>query len=323
MLTVAQYSNLINEHIAHISYPSEPNGLYEPIRYSLDAGGKRIRPVLTLATCEAFGADPLHAINQALGIEMFHNFTLLHDDLMDHSPVRRSRPTVYVKWDERTAILSGDAMLTMAGMLMRGGEASSLPAPALTQLLDLYDRTAMEVYEGQQLDMDFEARNDVAVEEYMNMIRLKTSVLLGCACQLGAIMAGACDPDAKAMYRYGELLGLAFQMQDDYLDTFGDTETFGKPIGGDILNEKKTWLLISAMHRVHDHSLADALILDNPADKIEAVRDIYRVLGLDRECRQMVTRFSSEAIASLPESLSQEAMEFFMSLARNAETRTK
>lgn len=323
MLTIARYSEIINEHIARIPYPAAPNGLYGPIRYSLDAGGKRIRPVLTLAACEAFGAEPLHAINQAMGIEMFHNFTLLHDDLMDHSQVRRSRPTVYVKWDERTAILSGDAMLTMAGMLMRGGEAASLSAQELTCLLNLYDRTAMEVYEGQQLDMEFESRHDVTVEEYMEMIRLKTSVLLGCACQLGAMMAGASEADAKAMYHYGEQLGLAFQMQDDYLDTFGDAATFGKPIGGDILNEKKTWLLISAMHRVHNHSLADALALDTPSNKIEAVRNIYKSLKLDEECRRMVTRFSTEAIASLPASLNDEAREFFVSLARNAETRSK
>ena len=323
MLTVARYSDIVNSHIARIDYPSSPRGLYAPVEYSLEAGCKRMRPVLTLAVCDALCGNPLKAISQALGVEMFHNFTLLHDDLMDHSPLRRSRPTVYVKWDERTAILSGDAMLTMAGMLMRGGNAHELDAASLSTLLDLFDRTAMEVYEGQQFDMEFESRKDVTVSEYMEMIRLKTSVLLGCACRVGAIMAGADEAVQTAMYRYGEQLGLAFQMQDDYLDTFGDEATFGKPIGGDILNEKKTWLLISAMHRAHGYALADALALSQAAKKIDTVRSIYISLGLDKECREQVTFYSTQAINALPESLSPEAREFFTELARNAETRAK
>lgn len=323
MLTFARYSEIVNDHISRIDYPASPRGLYAPIEYSLDAGGKRLRPVLTLAVCDALSGNPLQAISQALGVEMFHNFTLLHDDLMDHSPVRRSRPTVYVKWDERTAILSGDAMLTMAGMLMRGGSACQLDAESLSTLLNLYDRTAMEVYEGQQYDMEFESRTDVSVAEYMEMIRLKTSVLLGCACRLGAIMAGAGEAVQLAMYRYGEQLGLAFQMQDDYLDTFGDAATFGKPIGGDILNEKKTWLQISASRKVHGSSLSDALALADPQAKIDAVRTIYIQLGLDRECRELVTRYSTEAINALPASLSPQARQFFTDLARNAETRSK
>lgn len=323
MLTIARYSEIVNDHISRIDYPASPRGLYAPIEYSLDAGGKRLRPVLTLAVCDALSGNPLQAISQALGVEMFHNFTLLHDDLMDHSPVRRSRPTVYVKWDERTAILSGDAMLTMAGMLMRGGSARQLDAESLSTLLNLYDRTAMEVYEGQQYDMEFESRTDVSVAEYMEMIRLKTSVLLGCACRLGAIMAGAGEAVQLAMYRYGEQLGLAFQMQDDYLDTFGDAATFGKPIGGDILNEKKTWLLISATRKAHGSSLSDALALADPQAKIDAVRTIYIQLGLDKECRELVTRYSTEAINALPASLSPQARQFFTDLARNAETRSK
>lgn len=198
-----------------------------------------------------------------------------------------------------------------------------MDAAALGSVLDLYDRTAMEVYEGQQLDMDFEARKDVKVEEYLEMIRLKTSVLLGCACQLGAIMAGAPKDVQLSMYRYGEQLGLAFQMQDDYLDTFGCADTFGKPIGGDILNEKKTWLLISAMQRANAQELVNALVIEEPQAKINAVREIYVELGLDKECREKVTEYSTEAIKALPESLTSEAREFFISLARNAETRAK
>ena len=322
MLSVKEYSQIINTAIAGIKYPSSPRGLYEPIEYPLDAGGKRLRPVLALAACDALCGDPRRALSQAMGVEMFHNFTLLHDDLMDHSPVRRGRPTVYVKWDDRTAVLSGDAMLTMASMLMRGGQAHALSQESLIALLNLFDTTAMEIYEGQQLDMEFESRSDVKVQEYIEMIRLKTSVLLGCACRCGALMAGADEPTQRALYRFGELLGLAFQLQDDYLDTFGDAATFGKPIGGDIRNEKKTWLRNSALERDRSSALRDALVLSGQ-EKIDAVRRIYISLGLDKEIRTLITAYSSQAIEALPASLSPEAREFFTSLARNAETRDK
>ena len=242
MYTTEYLLNYINKAINEISYPNKPEGLYAPIKYTLDGGGKRIRPVLTLAVCDALGVDIAQAINQALGIEIYHNFTLLHDDVMDKADMRRGRPTVHIKWNEETAILSGDAMLTMASQY-----ACINAGDKIAQVMELFNRTAMEVYEGQQYDMDFESRNDVTVEEYLNMIRLKTSVLLGCACEMGALMAGASDEVKDAFYKYGVKLGLAFQLQDDYLDTYGDPAVFGKKIGGDILNDKKTWLLISAM----------------------------------------------------------------------------
>ncbi len=326
MHTLQQYAAMVNRHIADMKLPDDPAGLYAPVRYSLDAGGKRIRPVLALAACEAFGAPCSAAVHQALAIEMFHNFTLLHDDLMDHSPMRRGRPTVYVKWNERTAILSGDAMLTIAGALMRGGEAvKKLDGIRLEALLHLYDKTAMEVYEGQQYDMEFETRNNVSVDEYMEMIRLKTSVLIGCACQTGALMAGASDKEQSAMYAYGEKLGLAFQLQDDYLDTYGNAETFGKPIGGDIMNEKKTWLLISALQSDTDGRVASALAIESsPGDKIDAVRREYNRLELPDKCRELINRYSGDAVNALPrETLSPEAMDFFSSLAMAARTRDK
>lgn len=217
MKTSAEYIDSINRLIAGIPYPEEPHGLYEPIAYTLDCGGKRLRPMLLLASCDAVGGKMERAVNQALGIEMFHNFTLLHDDVMDRADKRRGKPTVHCKWNEATAILSGDAMLTMASQLMGSGCNDKL-----SEVLDLFQGTAMEIYEGQQYDMDFESRDDVTVAEYIEMIRLKTSVLLGCACRLGALMGGADIEIQEALYRYGISLGLAFQLQDDWLDTYGD-----------------------------------------------------------------------------------------------------
>ena len=218
----------------------------DPVRYTLQAGGKRIRPVLTLAVADAISPDGRHlAVNQAAAIELFHNFTLLHDDVMDRADMRRGRPTVHRQWNEATAILSGDAMLTLAGITMMKG----CDQARLRPVMRMFNRTAMEIYEGQQHDMDFESRTDVTVGEYMEMIRLKTSVLLGCACALGAIITGADETVTDAFYGYGESLGLAFQLRDDYLDTYGDPATFGKQIGGDIACDKKTWLLINEIGR--------------------------------------------------------------------------
>ena len=231
MIDKEKLTGLIEDAIAGLSYDEGPQGLFAPVRYTLEGGGKRLRPLLLLSTCEALGGDPDKAISQAVGLEMFHNFTLLHDDVMDNSEVRRGRPTVHRRWNPSVAILSGDAMLTMATELVCKDSGAHL-----REVLDLFNRTAMEVYGGQQLDMEFENRRDVSVKEYVEMIRLKTSVLLACACKLGAIMAGASEKDADAMYSYGEKLGLAFQLQDDNLDTYGDPALFGKEIGGDIIN---------------------------------------------------------------------------------------
>lgn len=312
------FSEIIEKAIAGIDYGCGPKGLFLPVEYTLEGGGKRLRPMLLLATCEALGGDAADAVNQAVGIEMFHNFTLLHDDVMDRAEVRRGRPTVHRRWNESVAILSGDAMLTMATQMVATGAGQRL-----ADVLDLFNTTAMEVYGGQQLDMEFEARRDVTVEEYIEMIRLKTSVLLACACKMGALMAGASATEADSMYRYGELLGLAFQLQDDNLDTYGDPALFGKEIGGDIINEKKTWLWINAVNReprrlqrVLDQKLTDYL-------KIREVRKIYDDLGLKEESQALIERYANEAVEALAGvEMTPEARDFFTSLALKSAARS-
>lgn len=319
MYTTEYLLNYINKAINEISYPNKPEGLYAPIKYTLDGGGKRIRPVLTLAVCDALGVDIAQAINQALGIEIYHNFTLLHDDVMDKADMRRGRPTVHIKWNEETAILSGDAMLTMASQY-----ACINAGDKIAQVMELFNRTAMEVYEGQQYDMDFESRNDVTVEEYLNMIRLKTSVLLGCACEMGALMAGASDEVKDAFYKYGVKLGLAFQLQDDYLDTYGDPAVFGKKIGGDILNDKKTWLLISAMAEDKSGHLQKMIGADiAPEEKIATVTAIYNELNLAERCHVLIDNYAADAISELDKiQLPAEAKSFFVELAKKSCRRT-
>lgn len=317
MHSIEFYSDYIESAIGALVYPKEPAGLYAPVKYTLEGGGKRIRPTLLLAAADAFGQEPAAVVDQAVGIEMFHNFTLLHDDVMDNADVRRGRPTVHRRWNNETAILSGDAMLTMASMLM--GKC----APALQErVLGLFNRTAMEIYEGQQYDMDFENRSDVTVEEYMEMIRLKTSVLLACACAIGAVMGGAPEESVKAMYAYGEKLGLAFQLRDDYLDTYGDPAIFGKEIGGDILNEKKTWLWITAMREsgadmraVLDRKLTDYL-------KIREITAIYDRLSLPERTCALIESHVEEAVQALASAgLRPEALQFFTDLARGCVSR--
>lgn len=320
MHTLSEYLTIIEQSIRNLQLPEQPAGLYEPIRYVLDGGGKRLRPVLVLATCEAFGSPAEKAVNQALGLEMFHNFTLLHDDVMDNADMRRGRPTVHIKWDERTAILSGDAMLTLSSMLM----AKDTTDAQYRAVMRLKQRTAMEIYEGQQYDMDFENRNDVSVDEYISMIRLKTAVLLGCACAMGVIMAGGTQADAEAMYAYGDRLGLAFQLRDDYLDTFGDPIVFGKEIGGDILNDKKTWLLINALAEDKSGVMLDEITRPSePAEKIERVRKVYESLQLPERCQQLIDSYIDAAVAMLDKvQITPVARQFFVSLAENSRTRS-
>ena len=320
MHTTEDYLDIIEPRISDPGLPPSPAGLYQPIVYALSCGGKRLRPILTLASAEAFCGDPMRAINQALAVEMFHNFTLLHDDVMDRADMRRGKPTVHRRWNERTAILSGDAMLTYSNILLcRGTTADTLP-----KLLEMMNKTAMEVYEGQQLDMDFEQRTDVTTGEYIEMIRLKTSVLLGCACALGAIAGGASEDALRAMYGYGEKLGLAFQLQDDYLDTFGDPLVFGKEIGGDILNDKKTWLLITALAEDKDGILRHEIESPSaPAEKIERVRKVYTALELPARCHRLIDTYVDEAIASLDNAgITPAARDFFAAIADKSRTRT-
>lgn len=315
-----EYLTLVNQAISNLQLPERPSRLYDPIRYTLDCSGKRLRPVLTLAACEAMGKEPMTAIHQAIAIEMFHNFTLLHDDVMDNADVRRGRPTVHRRWDTNTAILSGDAMLTTSTMLLsiKSGEH-------LASALDLFNGTAMNIYEGQQYDVDFENRTDVTVDEYMEMIRLKTSVLLGCACGMGALMADADFESQVTFFNYGVNLGLAFQLQDDFLDTYGNPETFGKAIGGDIINDKKTWLLITAL-KEDDTDTVKELIgkNDNPDEKIKRIREVYDSLNLPDRIHELIRAYIDTAIASLDQlNIPPEAREFFIDLALKSATRNK
>lgn len=303
-----------------INYTAEPDGLYAPIRYTLDCGGKRLRPVLVLAANEACCGVPEEAEPAALAIEVFHNFTLLHDDVMDKAEVRRGRPTVHKRWNEVTAILSGDAMLTMANEFLTDLDPQILP-----KALRLFNRTAMEVYEGQQYDIDFETRDDVSVEEYLKMIRLKTSVLLGCACALGALTARADDRVCSAFYHYGVKLGLAFQLRDDLLDTFGEEATFGKATGGDILNRKKTWLLINATNEAA-HAVRQAYgdFSQQAPELIKAVKTVYNNLNLAERCQALIDSYAHEAIEALKNAdLPHEAFDFFASLAVKLSSRDK
>lgn len=298
-LTTPQLLRDIEAALAAVSYPSRPEGLYEPISYVLEEGGKRLRPTLLLLACGLYCDDPLRAMPAAIGLETYHNHTLLHDDLMDRADLRRGRPTVHKKWDDNTAVLSGDTMLIMAFR-----HILACPYERPEALLDLFARTAQEICEGQQYDVNFERRTDVTVADYLEMIRLKTAVFLGCAVKMGALIGGAPAADADALYTFAERVGLAFQIQDDYLDVYGDPAVFGKKIGGDILCGKKTYLLINALDRADaaTRSRLTALLADAamaPAEKIAAVTAIYDELGVARVALSAIDSFYAEARAAL------------------------
>lgn len=299
MLTFHEYLQKVNDAIHAIDYPENPRNLYDPIAYTMGLGGKRIRPVLVLMACDAIGGNIDKALTPAIGLEMFHNFTLLHDDVMDKADIRRGMPTVHMKWNDNAAILSGDAMLTMATSLI-----AQAPSDVMPKIMSLYNKTAMEIYEGQQYDVDFESRNDVSVGEYINMIRLKTSVLLGCACMMGALMGGASDTTAKLFYKMGENLGLAFQLQDDMLDVWGNEATFGKAIGGDIMNNKKTFLLINAMRQATGDQRIELNLWLNTTNasrsaKVPAVTAIYDALGLRKQSLDAIEQYNQRALDAL------------------------
>lgn len=321
MNTSDGYTNIVENLLANLSLPEKPEGLYAPIRYALSTGGKRIRPVLTLATTEATGGNWQTSMSQAIGLELFHNFTLLHDDVMDKSDMRRGKPTVHKKWNETTAILSGDAMFSLCTLYL----TSDFRSEKSMEILSLFHRTAMEVYDGQQYDMDFENRTDVTTEEYLNMIRLKTSVLLGCASAMGAVMTDSPTDVTEAFYEYGVRLGMAFQLKDDYLDTFGDPDTFGKKIGNDIISDKKTWLLIKAIENDNTGTVLDEISHpSSPEVKYRKIKDVYLNLGLDKHCMQLIDKYSEEAIDCLNEiNLSDEAHNFFIDLAKSSADRDR
>lgn len=301
MLTATEIQEKVNAYIASLPYERKPKSLYDPIEYVLAAGGKRIRPSFVLMAYNLFHDDVDRILPVATALETYHNYTLLHDDLMDKADMRRGRPTVHKKWDDNTAILSGDTMLVLAYEHLAKCDTKYLK-PAL----DLFTETALEVSEGQQFDMEFETRNDVAEEEYIEMIRLKTSVLLACALKMGAVVAGASYADANALYAFGEKVGLAFQLQDDLLDVYGDPKVFGKAIGGDITSNKKTFMLINAFNRADAETRAElerwttATEFD-PAEKIAAVTEIYNRLGIDKLAEQRIKEYFEQSRQHLDE----------------------
>ena len=321
MKTFQTYLDTVNQAIAAIPYPEQPSQLYEPIAYHMALGGKRVRPVLVLMACDALGGEDDVALDAALGVEMFHNFTLLHVDVMDNADVRRGKPTVHRRWNSNTAILSGDTMLTLATQFIaRTGNKA---------VMDLFNKTAIEIYEGQQWDMDFEDRNDVTVDEYINMIRLKTSVLLGCALKTGALLADGTEEDCDTLYEAGVNMGLAFQLQDDLLDVWGDPKTFGKEIGGDIMNNKKTFLLINAMQLATGDD-ADELRhwLNDPYttrdDKVPAVTALYERLGVRQLAQDAIAEYNARAVESFNRvKISDEDKQAFIDLANRLAGRSK
>ena len=289
----------INKQLETLNWNRVPRELYLPIGYALESGGKRIRPALVLMACDLFGGTKDDAMGAALAVEVFHNFTLLHDDIMDNAETRRNRLTVHKKWNANTAILSGDAMMIKSYEFLE-----NTPAHLWTKLFPIFTRTALEVCEGQQYDMNFETCEEVALDEYFNMIRLKTAVLLGAALQLGAIIGGASDDDAQHLYDFGIALGIAFQLKDDYLDTFGDEKSFGKRIGGDIVCGKKTFLLINALKQstnddrlLIQNTLADKLMPEE--QKIRTITAIYEKLEIPTLCEKAMSEYYNRALLAL------------------------
>ncbi len=295
MMTSQEILKLVNNHLDSLADERQPRHLYEPIEYVLSLGGKRIRPTLMLLAYNLYREHPEDILMPACGIETYHNYTLLHDDLMDQADLRRGHETVHKRWDANTAILSGDSMLVLAYQRM----AQCRP-DKLKEVIDVFTQTALEIGEGQQYDMDFEKRNDVTEDEYIEMIRLKTSVLLACALKIGAILGDASAEDADNLYRFGEKIGLAFQLQDDFLDVYGDPKVFGKAIGGDIVSNKKTYMLINAFNRANAQQRAElerwTQLKDfDRQEKINAVTALYNDMGIDRLAQDKMATYYEES----------------------------
>ena len=317
--TASQLLDKINAYLEQMPYMRPPKGLYEPIAYELSLGGKRIRPVLMLMAYNIYKEDVERILPQAAGLETYHNHTLLHDDVMDKADMRRNKPTVHNVWNDNTAILSGDAMLILAYRLMAEGLSDRL-----AEVMHIFTETTMEICEGQQWDMEFEIRMDVKVDEYIEMIRLKTSVLLAAALKIGACLAGAPAEEAQKLYDFGVKMGLAFQLQDDWLDVYGDPKVFGKNIGGDILCNKKTYMLITALEQADEDQRKELerwLTTTDfiPAEKISAVTALYNNIGVGKRCEEMVEAYYSDGLAvldsiALPEERKQALKDFACSL---------
>ncbi|NDK54845.1 polyprenyl synthetase family protein [Pontibacter fetidus] len=296
--------NILTEKLNHtlstLRYGEQPSELYEPIRYIMALGGKRIRPMLVLLSAKMFDDDIEKALLPAAGVEVFHNFTLMHDDIMDKAPLRRGQKTVHEKWNANIAILSGDVMLVRAYQLMMQVEPDKL-----AKVLELFSKTAAEVCEGQQLDMNFEQRTEVSIPEYIQMITLKTAVLLGFSLELGAILQGAPDADAEHLKAFGDNIGIAFQLRDDLLDVFGDKDKFGKQVGGDILSDKKTFLMLTALEQANPEQLQTIVSWRDKTEetiagaKVQAITRIYDELNIRQQTEQQIDLYFKEALRHL------------------------
>lgn len=315
MQTLENLQILIKESFEKLNFDQKPKELYDPINYILDLGGKRLRPALCLLACDMFGGKILHALNPALGIEIFHNFTLLHDDIMDEAPIRRGKPTVHLKWNPNVAILSGDTMMALAyEYIMKA------PNEVLQEVFSIFNKTAIEVCEGQQYDMNFETQDKVSIEDYLNMIRLKTAVLLAGSLKIGAIIGEANKEDANNLYLFGENLGIAFQLKDDLLDAFSDQEKFGKKTGGDIVTNKKTFLYLKAFELAEGktkESLLDYFQNDfvDSSQKINGVKEIYQKLGVDKATNKEIDKYYNLALdylhkVNIPQGKKSELLKF-------------
>ena len=299
MELLQHYGKLLDGAIATSIPNTPPDNLYDPLRYILSLGGKRLRPALTLFAADVFGKASKEAVPAALAVELFHNFSLIHDDIMDEAPLRRGQQTVHQKWDVNTGILSGDALLILAYRLFEGYRPE-----LFRDLAGLFSKTAMEVCEGQQYDMDFETRNDVTIEEYLTMIRYKTAVLVGAALKMGAMIGGASAEDQDRIYQFGVSLGVAFQLQDDHLDAFGNPETFGKQVGGDILANKKTYLYLRAIEAAKDVEAKELVHHFNGSplegqQKVDRVKELFEDSGARTDIKAAIADHTAQAIAQL------------------------
>lgn len=297
MEKLAEYAVLIEKEISNLDFPKSPSNLYDPLRYFVSMGGKRMRPILTLLGAELFGEVKENALSAAVAVEVFHNFTLIHDDIMDQAPMRRNQETVHTKWNQNIAILSGDVLFVKAFQLLAKQKKEHLP-----ELLNLFNKTAIEVCEGQQMDMDFESRTDVTIPEYIEMIRLKTSVLLGCALEMGAIIANANVEDRKKLYDFGQHIGIAFQIQDDILDLYADPDKFGKQVGGDVIANKKTLLNLKALEMadlIQKEILSQLSEETDLAFKVKKTKEMYALIGARQACTEQMQEHYQLAINSL------------------------
>jgi geranylgeranyl diphosphate synthase, type II len=314
-----EFTNQINQYLSDIDLSRRPSELYNPVAYCLGEGGKRIRPLMTMLACDMFGGNVNDSLPCAAGMEIFHNFTLMHDDIMDDAPIRRGKPSVYKKWNINTAILSGDVMFAMAVQ-----QLAYTPTQYLKDVLDLFNKTVIEVCEGQQYDMNFENVDNVTEDDYINMIKLKTAVLPAACLKAGALIAGGSQHDADLLYNFGVNVGLAFQIMDDWLDIFGDEATFGKKTGGDIIANKKTWLYVKAFELANESQLRDLRNaftnrIFNPEEKISMVKNVYLQESLDRKAQEKMEVYTGDAFAyldriDLPEENKSELRQLAMKL---------